>query len=180
MRLALTLTLLAAGAFAAECMSADDAAKVAGNFQALINQPFSVELATAAFTPDFTDYASGVNTLIDNGCTSPVPLDGPTFTSRSAFIAGQSSQPPIPFDILNLWNNCDTVMLRWRGYNLGPTQPEEDVTGMIVIETVPGNDSAQPWLIQTVYSEFNSGAWLYDLGIFTPTCTSSKKRALRA
>ena len=169
-----SVSLLAVGAYSQACMSSADAAKVAGNFQALIAQPFSVALADATFTPDFVDWASGVNTLIDFGCTSPIGLTDPTFTSRAAFIAGQSGQKPIPFNILNIWNNCDTVMLRWRGDNLGPTQPGEDVTGMIVLETVPNPSSSdQPWQIQTAYSEFNSGAWLYDLGVFVPNCTAS-------
>lgn len=37
------------------------------------------------------------------------------------------------------------------------------------MEVCQGDDS-EPWIINTVYSEFNSGAWLYDLGIFVPTC----------
>jgi hypothetical protein len=50
------------------------------------------------------------------------------------------------------------------------------VTGNIVMEVVPNKKgSSQPWLIQTVYSEFNSGAWLVNLGVFTPTCSSSKR-----
>ena len=169
---------LAAGAYAAGCMSADDAALVAANFQHLIDEPFSEELATSALTPDFVDYASGVNTLINQGCAAPLDLTAATFTSRDAFIAGQSSQAPIPFEILNLWNNCDNVMLRWRTHDLGPTQPPETVTGMVVIETTESGDDTNPWQIQTVYSEFNSGAWLYDLGIFVPTC-SATKRSLR-
>ena len=35
--------------------------------------------------------------------------------------------------------------------------------------------------IATVYSEFNSGAWLVDLGTFNPTCPApapSKKRSI--
>jgi hypothetical protein len=41
-----------------------------------------------------------------------------------------------------------------------------NITGIIVLETVRGNDGV--WLINTVYSEFNSGAWLVDLGVFKP------------
>ena len=167
-----SVSLLAVRAYSLACMTSADAAKVAATFKATIDQPFSTSLVDAAFTSDFTDYASGVNPLIDSGCTAPLSLTSATFTSRDAFIKGQSSQQPINFDILNTWNNCDTVMLRWRGSgNLGPVQPNEDVTGMIVIEAVPSTTSASyPWLIQTVYSEFNSGAWLYDLGVMKPSC----------
>jgi hypothetical protein len=40
------------------------------------------------------------------------------------------------------------------------------------METECGGDAG--WLINTVYSEFNSGAWMANLGIFTPTnCTAA-------
>ena len=54
-------------------------------------------------------------------------------------------------------------------------KPEQLVTGIVVIEAVANTDTSvsQPWLMETVYSEFNSGAWLYDLGNFTPSCTAA-------
>ncbi len=161
-----SLSLLAASALAGNaCLTSAEADLVANNFKALINQPFSTALATAALTSNYVDWASGVNTLIDAGCTAPLGLTDPTFTSRDSFIQGQSGQKPIPFDILNQWNNCDTVMMRWRTHDVGTAQPEEDITGMIVLEVVPNPAStSQPWQIETSYSEFNSGAWLYDLG----------------
>ena len=84
----------------------------------------------------------------------------------------QSSQPPIPFTILKIWHNCNAVFLRWRTDAPGTVQPEQPVTGIIAIETVPNpkKRTDQQWLIKVVYSEFNSGAWLYDLGIFKPEC----------
>lgn len=92
-----------------------------------------------------------------------------TFDSLASFKAGQGSQPPIPFEILNLWHNCDTVTIRWKSA-MSPAQ----VTGIIVIEAVQQNGK---WMIQTVYSEFNSGAWLVDLGIFKPSnCTTAARR----
>lgn len=161
-----SVSLLAAGAYAQACMTTAEAQQVADNFQALIDQPFSIPLAEAALTPDYVDWASGVNTLINSGCAEPLSLTGPTFTNRTDFINGQSGQAPIGFQILNLWNNCDTVMLRWLGTNLGgPTTPAEDTHGLIVLEVVQNTSStSQPWQIQTSYSEFNSGSWLYDLG----------------
>ena len=71
-----------------------------------------------------------------------------------------------PFEILKTWHNCDTVVLHWRS-----AQEPQIITGNIVLETVPapaGNE--YPWQIETVYSEFNSGAWLVNLGVFVPTC----------
>lgn len=87
-----------------------------------------------------------------------------TFQSRIDFEKGQASQPSIPFEKLNIWNNCNHVFLRWRTA-LAP----EKVTGIIVLEVVPNmRGTKKPWLIKTVFSEFNSGAWLVDLGVFDP------------
>ncbi len=67
-------------------------------------------------------------------------------------MAGQGSQPAIPFKILNLYHTCDTVIIRWRSQ--GPGQEPEPVTGIIVIEAeYQANDTTDPWLIKTVYSE---------------------------
>jgi hypothetical protein len=73
-------------------------------------------------------------------------------------MAGQGGQPSIPFEILNLWHTCDTVVIRWRS-----AQSPEPVTGIIVIEVEHQKSDTTPWLIKTVYSEFNSGAWLVNL-----------------
>lgn len=61
--------------------------------------------------------------------------------------------------------------------------PPEAVTGIVILETTPNTGSGTPYLIDTVYSEFNSGAWLADLGVFSPSCnttsTSKAKRVVR-
>ena len=53
---------------------------------------------------------------------------------------------------------------------------------MVVLETKKAPyGSAQKWLIDTVYSEFNSGAWLVNLGVFTPSnCSATSKNRLMA
>ncbi|KAF2484534.1 hypothetical protein BDY17DRAFT_323379 [Neohortaea acidophila] len=162
------------------CMCADDAQQVASNFQALIGQPFSATLAEAALAPTFTDYSDSVIELINAGCPGPLTLGNPTFTSRETFIQGQGKQAPIPFQILNLYNTCSAVILRWRSSAPGFVQPEQQVTGIIILETVANPDAAaaasQPWLIETVYSEFNSGAWLIDVGNFTASCNAPTRR----
>ena len=73
-------------------------------------------------------------------------------------MAGQGGQPSIPFKTLALWHTCDTVVIRWRS-----AQSPEQVTGIIVIETEYQKSKTNPFLIKTVYSEFNSGAWLVNL-----------------
>ncbi|KAK4506286.1 hypothetical protein PRZ48_000016 [Zasmidium cellare] len=147
------------------CLSDSDAQTVADNFKESI-AAYSDAQADADFTTDFHDYSDSVIELIDNGCpNTPVALGTATFDSLASFKAGQGSQPPIPFEILNLWHNCDTVTIRWKS-----AQTPAQVTGIIVIEAEQVNNK---WMIQTVYSEFNSGAWLVNLGIFKPSnCTA--------
>ena len=158
-------------------MSDADSRRVAQNFRELINQPFNKTLATDAMTIDFTDYSDSVNELINSGCPNgPAVLGTPTFSSRKEFIQGQSGQAPIPFQILNRWYNCNTVIIRWKSSAPGTVSPEQQVTGIIVLETVKNmHGGAEPWKIKEVFSEFNSGAWLYDLGVFVPSCDSTKR-----
>lgn len=149
------------------CMTYDQATVVANNFQTLIAN-YSNALADEVLTVGFQDYSDSVTTLIDSGCTGPQALGSVTFDGRAAFEEGQGSQPAIPFEILNLWYSClGPVVIRWRS-----AQTPEPITGNIVLETVRGNGS-EPWLINTVYSEFNSGAWLVNLGVFKPNCSAT-------
>lgn len=64
------------------------------------------------------------------------------------------------------------MFLRWRSSQPGFVEPAQQVTGIIVLETSYAGGE-EPYIIDTVYSEFNSGAWLYDLGIFVPQCSGS-------
>lgn len=154
------------------CMDNAAAQRVAENFRTLITN-YSNESAAAFLSPDFVDYSDGVNFLINKGCPQgPEILGQPTFTSLEDFQAGQGSQANIPFTILNVWHNCDSVTMRWMtpepATNVQPPQP---VTGIVVME-VCQNGGQEPWIISTVYSEFNSGAWLYSLGEFQPQCSN--------
>lgn len=61
--------------------------------------------------------------------------------------------------------------MRWKSSAPGgPASPQQQVTGIIVMETVCAKKGGEKNKIKTVYSEFNSGAWLYDLGVFVPSC----------
>jgi hypothetical protein len=42
------------------------------------------------------------------------------------------------------------------------------------MDTTPNPDKTaqEPWLMRRVFSEFNSGAWLTDIGNFTAACTA--------
>jgi hypothetical protein len=85
-----------------------------------------------------------------------------TFASKADFLAGQGAQPPVPFKILNLWNTCDTVIIRWLGISIATVVP--------AIEGQGGGFGVGPqkWQISRILAEFNSGAWLGDLGY--PEC----------
>jgi hypothetical protein len=59
-----------------ECMSIEDARQIAANFENLQGtyNRFSQTLAMAAFAPNFTYTSASVITLINSGCTRPVPV----------------------------------------------------------------------------------------------------------
>ena len=53
-------------------------------------------------------------------------------------------------------------------YNLANNIPQP-VVGNVIIETVKSNPGdAHNFRIKTIYSEFNSAAWLVNLGVFVP------------
>ncbi|WPG98593.1 Hypothetical protein R9X50_00138600 [Acrodontium crateriforme] len=155
------------------CMTYDQAFAVANNFKTLIAN-YSDAFAETVLGTDFQDYSDSVDELINSGCLNgPAVLGAPTFDTRESFEKGQGSQPSIPFTILNLWYSCEgPVVIRWRS-----DQTPEIVTGNIVMETERSNNTGEPWLIKTVYSEFNSGAWLVNLGVFTPSNCSANTTA---
>lgn len=126
-------------------------------------------------------------------------LGVPTLTGLAEFKAAQESQPNLPFPILNVFHNCDSVFVRWK-FDILPQQ----VQGIAILssshqthptpccvrraltdketDTIPNPDSraasAQPFLIKNVFSEFNTGAFTHDLGWFNGTspCEGSEKR----
>lgn len=161
------------GARSTSCLTETTAYRVASNFRNLITN-YSNSSAAAYLTQDFHDYSDSVNELINSGCPNgPAPLGTATFTSLTSFQAGQGGQPNIPFQILNVWHSCTSVTLRWRSSAPGgPANPQQQVTGIVAMETVACNGGGEKYKIKTVYSEFNSGAWLYDLGVFVPSCSA--------
>ncbi|KAF1964771.1 hypothetical protein BU23DRAFT_547058 [Bimuria novae-zelandiae CBS 107.79] len=174
MRSALLSIAFTLGATASKCLTNKAAMRVALNFRSTITD-YTNATADRVFSPNFVDYSDGVNELMNGGCPNgPKPLGSPTFSSLEEFKAAQGTQPTIPFEILKVWHNCEAVTLRWRSSQPGFVEPAQQVTGIIVLETeYVGKRGEEPFLIDTVYSEFNSGAWLYDLGIFVPQCNRS-------
>ncbi|KAK3709288.1 hypothetical protein LTR37_011026 [Vermiconidia calcicola] len=163
------------------CMTRADAERVAKNFEVLQDETFNQTLAEEAVSPEFIDYNDSINTLINQGCPiGPKPLGSPTFASRAEYFAAAQNQQPTPYDTLNLWYNCDTVTVRWRarkpygkkfaveGGLVTGVKPQVDVVGIVVIETRPNPDttSEEHFQFTAIYSEFNSFAWGYDLGLW--------------
>jgi len=176
--LAWVTTLLAGTAFAADswaqprgafCLCDSDADVIGNDFAELISN-YSEDFAKKVLADDYTDQSDSVNTLIDSGTTSPIPLGSLTFASKAAFLAGQGTQPNIPFTILQTWHTCDTVIIRWVA-NPGAQQ----VQGFDALIVEPSSNGFQPYQIKTTYGEFNSGAWLADLG--RPECKNSSAKA---
>jgi len=93
-----------------------------------------------------------------------------SYVAPQAYLRQTHAYPYLAaFEQLNLWHTCDTVIIRWRS-----AQEPEIITGNIVMEAVPSAaGSKYPFKIQTVYSEFNSGAWLVNLGVFKPSNCSA-------
>ncbi|KAK3703786.1 hypothetical protein LTR37_014232 [Vermiconidia calcicola] len=149
------------------CMTYDQAMQVASNYGELLSD-YSNAAANAYLTRNIVLESDSVNTLINEGCaTGAETLGQPTTVGRADFKAGQSAQPNVPFEILNLWHTCETVIVRWRS-----AQEPQIVTGNIVLETKYTGNEAVPYKISHSYSEFNSGAWLVNDGVFVPTCAA--------
>jgi hypothetical protein len=156
------------------CMNQNDADMLAEAFRKLI-QDYSAEFALNALTEDFVDYSSAVNIIMNKGAQYPKNITGPTFASRATFMAGQGSQPKIPFERLQTFHGCDHVVVRWLTTRSGNGQPKEQamipVIGNGILHVVPAeanNPGGYRFRIQTLYSEFNAAAWLVNNGVYTP------------
>ena len=106
-------------------------------------------------------------------------LGSPTFSSRAALIAGQGAQPIIGIQQQRMWYSCNVVFLQWRANPVyeGLGKAVEQVAGIVVLEALRAPVEAPfPWVIDGVYSEFNSGGWLVDLGVYEPTCHANNTR----
>lgn len=174
MRFSSTIAAIAAvylpAANALGCLTETEANTLAKNFGLLISD-YSKSLADATIAPSFTDYSESVNTLIDSGHTGPQPLLGATFSSKSGFETASAGQPAVPFTVKNVWYTCDVITVRWES-----DQTPQPVVGISVLHTVADATLSNIFnrQIDQIWAEFDSGAWLVNLGVFTP----SKKRAV--
>ncbi|EHY56883.1 hypothetical protein HRR83_002037 [Exophiala dermatitidis] len=144
-----------------QCIPYDTAVQVVNAFVSTLTA-FNADVATNLLAPDFTDTSDSINFL------AGIPLGSVTFPSPAAYIAGQGAQPPIGIDILNIDAvTCQGVIVfRWVatvGLNVDP------VKGISVLYTVKSGSNANTvgpngYQLETLYSEFNSAAWVLDIG----------------
>ncbi|KAK1058751.1 hypothetical protein LTR74_013143 [Friedmanniomyces endolithicus] len=128
------------------CLDRNEAQLVATNYGQLIAS-YTKAQADATLSADFTDFSESVNSLIV-GCpqgsaalqaaAAQLPLLSASFNNLNQFENGQGQQAPINFYQLNMWHSCDTT-----------------------VEAPAGN--LYPYQISTVYSEFDSAAWLANI-----------------
>ncbi|KAM3423014.1 hypothetical protein BST61_g487 [Cercospora zeina] len=163
---ALTVSSVVAGRGRGRCISDAAANRVAQNFATTFSN-FSEEFVNSTYTVDVQDQTDSVKWLISNGTACPNGLGSVTFDSRRALMDAQLTQPNLPFLILNVWHDCTNVIARWK-FDIQPQQ----VQGIAVLGTVcneGANRRQEPYLINNIYSEFNTGAFLVFQNEFTPT-----------
>ncbi|CAK4034439.1 Hypothetical predicted protein [Lecanosticta acicola] len=160
---AVSAAALLMGTASANCLNDGAAYQVAQNFAGLFSR-FTPQYTDSVLTPDFQDQSDTVNWLMSNGSGCPKQLGQLTEANRADFIRDQSTQPNMPFVIENVWHDCTNVFTRWK-FDIQPQQ----VQGIAVLGTVYSGNPEQPYLIQHVFSEFNSGAFLVDRGDYVPT-----------
>ncbi|KAK1823065.1 hypothetical protein LTR12_002591 [Friedmanniomyces endolithicus] len=154
------------------CLDRNEAQLVATNYGQLIAS-YTKAQADAALSADFTDFSESVNSLIV-GCpqgsaalqaaAAQLPLLSASFNNLNQFENGQGQQAPINFYQLNMWHSCDTVIIRWETTNTANITGVRPVVGLISMETVEAPaGNLYPYQISTVYSEFDSAAWLANI-----------------
>lgn len=131
---------------------------------------------------NFTVYSDSINTLAGR------PLQQPSFPpGRAGFVAASAQTPPIPqlttTDVFvgGYWNNtekgnswwggnhgtaCADLKVSWRWTASGIGSGMYPVNGIIDFVLLPSTEQGQDALvIDVVYAEFNTAAWIMDLGV---------------
>lgn len=131
---------------------------------------FDASVASNLLYPDLVDTSDSINYI------AGIPLGGPTFPSAQAYIQGQGAQPPIGFTILGTDAiTCDGVIaLRWVGQVGANVYPAQGIT---ILKAIKVGDQANVgpngWQLAEIHTEFNSAAWLVDVGGSCPPPSGS-------
>lgn len=90
----------------AACLCDDEANNIANAFGSLVSN-YNNATANGLFVDDFVDYSESINSLKNGGCAGPIDLLSEAFTSKSDFETQSAAQPPVPFEVQNVWHTCD-------------------------------------------------------------------------
>lgn len=131
---------------------------------------FNAQVAENLLYPQLVDTSDSINYI------AGIPLGGPTFPSAQAYIQGQGAQPPIGFTVLGTDAiTCDGVIaLRWQATVAENIYPVKGITILKAIQV--GKDAVvgpTGWQLAEIFTEFNSGAWIADLGATCPPPSGS-------
>ena len=77
-----------------------------------------------------------------------------------------------PCESLSLTNVRQVITVRWKS-----AQSPQPVFGISVLETVAAPHKEFGYQIKEIFAEFDSVAWLVNLGIIQPQCDAPKKAA---
>lgn len=136
------------------CLTNATAAYLANGYGSLLTA-YTNATANSLLASDFTDTSDSINWL------AGIPLGGYTFSSLGAFIAGQGTQPAIGFTMGEVMFSCNEVAFSWVA-SVG--MKKWPVKGINMFTATNLNNSASGWQIQSMFSEFNVGAWEVDIG----------------
>lgn len=149
------------------CLSNSTVQNIIESYTYLLQSPQGDDFnatANALLSDSFFVSSDSINTLV-NANGGMVPLGVNAYPSKKAFIAGQAQTPAIPsVETLGYFYSCDQIAWRWNGTGIGSQKYE--VKGLITFDVNVASSQ-----VDAVYSEFNSAAWLSDIG--NPECKSA-------
>ncbi|KAK5171751.1 uncharacterized protein LTR77_003387 [Saxophila tyrrhenica] len=143
------------------CILPFQATAIVNGFNYLLANPKASNFETTAnalLSNDFTDTSDSINQL------AGIPEGSVTFASKADLIAGSTAQPPLILETLDIFWSCNAISWRW----VSTSGAGNDVTPVKGIDNFYINPQGQ---IKSTYAEFNSGAWLANLGY--PECSAS-------
>jgi len=135
---------------------------------------FDESVAANLLAPELVDTSDSINYI------AGIPLGGPTFPSAQAYEEGQGAEPAIGLTVLGTDAiTCDGVIaLRWVaqvGANVYPAQ------GITILNAVQkGTDAVvgpTGWQLAEIHTEFNSAAWIVDIGGTCPPPSGTARLA---
>merc|ERR1712230_10799 len=140
--------------------------------------PYSTAHMQNLLAPSFTDYSDSINFI------AGIPLGSVTFPSPQAYIAGQGAQPPIGLTILNLDAvTCDGVIaVRWVATVGAQIDEAKGISILHAVQSGSDCNAVGPsgWQLGQLFTEFNSAAWVIDIGGTCVSPAAQAKSKLRA